>query len=380
MIGVFEGFGVFEGVGVFDGAGVLSASGVFEEGSGPSPDPRLSIFTAATEAVRNGTSDAKILCKGDSTTAGRGDSTDGTIPATNAYPRRLQNLLNSIIPSSQGIGNPRRFSGDADDRWTYGTGWSFGGYAWSSAEASTPTLPLEYSPDGGEEFDGFDLIYMSFSGLGTSDLVVTATGGTPVNINAAVGGQAIQKQAIACGAAGTANELSITGTGALYVVGVEPFLSTERHVRVGNVGVPGSTTEQWASTGGFNRMMASATYAGHLVIFSTGINDAINGVSPADLKTRMTTVVVADKAAGYDFVLVTPPPPQNDPVFSIVASYIEIYEQVASENDLVLVDLFNLWGGVYKAEFMADDLHPNDAGYQDWAEAVFDAISPSVAP
>lgn len=336
------------------------------------PGTDLPILRAAVQATRAGTADTRILCIGDSTTKGIGSSTATTIPSAKAYPRILSQLINDKIAATQGVANGRLFGGtEPDDRWTYGTGWLFNGLSWNTAEGSSPAGTLTYTPDGGTTFDSFDVYYLRNFGLGT--ITVTATGGTPsvVSTNSASAG--VGKVTVTAASAGSANSVSITGTGACYIAGVEPFLSTQRRVRVGNVGIPSSQTTSWdTATTGLGRMATVLTYAPHLTIVSSGLNDS--GVLAATFQATLSSVVTKLKTVG-DVVLWSPPPPQNDPAKSRVATYVAAYAAVAAAQSVPFVDIHTRWGGVYNSGFMTDALHPNDAGYADIADAIFAALS-----
>lgn len=47
---------------------------------------------------------------------------------------------------------------------------------------------------------------------------------------------------------------------------------------------------------------------------------------------------------------------------------------VAAEHQLRLVDLWDTTGPPWRGKFSADQFHPNDAGYRDWAAAFIDAL------
>jgi lysophospholipase L1-like esterase len=336
------------------------------------PSINLPIFRQAVLNSLNGISDTKILCIGDSTTAGVGSSTQTTIPAAKGFPRQLAEIFSTrLCKSAQGIGNPRRFSGDPDNRWTYGTGWNFGGFSWSDADGSTPAGILKYTPDGGTTFDGFDVYYIKNSGLGT--ITVTATGGSAVVVNTSAAAGVGKATVMAATAAGN-NSVEITGSGNCYILGVEPFLSTQRRIRVGNVGVPGSTSTSWnTATTGYTRMASLITYAPHLTIVSLGLNDAGSSVSTATLETNLNAIITAAKTVG-DVILWTPPPPTGAPYQAGIASYQATYAAVAVAQSIPLVDIYTRFGGTWNASLMTDSLHPNDSGYLIIAEEIYSAL------
>lgn len=369
-----------------NGAGGLNVTGTLQVGTtvldpllGAS-DPTASLLPKWRLALANvltGTGDAKILFIGDSTTAGLfGDGSDAASAAYRAYPARLVALLNARgIPAAMGLAVPAAV-GQTDNRWAGGTGWtqagSFG-FGLTDWTANAPAGALVFTPGAAAgSYDSFDVYYMSAPGRGT--LTMTATGGTPVVVNLAVAGNGILHSTVVAASAGTSNAVTMTSTGGLSeIVGVEPFLSTAKKVRVGNAGSGGRTTNQWAlPTGAYYGTAAIAAYAPNLSITSLGINDAGASVVAATVSANMQTIITAEKISG-DAVILTMPPSSalsgaQYPAFE--ATYQPIFKALSVSNNIPIVDYWTRLGGVYQAAFMSGVLHPNAAGYFDMASAV----------
>jgi hypothetical protein len=134
-------------------------------------------FRRAIAKVLDATSDAKVLCVGDSTTAGYGSSNTGT-PQFTSFPARLAYLLNSYVaPAAMGLGVPPTTSVAVNDgRWSAGTGWA--SYAIGAGENASylhtgpGTAALTYTPGGALATDTYDA-----TSPGNGTLTATATGG-----------------------------------------------------------------------------------------------------------------------------------------------------------------------------------------------------------
>lgn len=325
--------------------------------------------------MRDGQADAKILCIGDSTTQGMGGSTAATVPAYTSYPWRLTSMLTSYgIPASPGLALAHStLNVAADNRWTVGAGWAkfgFGMAAAASFKATNPGGNLVFTPGGGVTYDSFDVYFIRTPGAGS--LTITATGGTPSVIDTATGTRGVSKTTVTAASAATTNAVTISGTGIVYVLAVEPFLSTTKLVRVGNAGVGSSQTADWATTGDFNSAAAIAAYAPDLTIVLLGVNDAAHSVAVtgvSGLQANMTTLLAAAKVTG-DVIIMTPVPGSA----AVVTTYLPLYQPVfyglARTNAFPLLDLYARFGQAWNSVWMADVAHPNDAGYWDIAGAV----------
>jgi lysophospholipase L1-like esterase len=336
----------------------------------------LAHYRAAVARVRNGTGNARILCVGDSTTAGYGDSTAATIPATNSYPARLGALLNSYVaPAATGLGVPHSVAGTGvDQRWTYGTGWADNGvWGWAnscSIHASSPAGSLVYT--AGVNADRYDVYYIQATGLGS--LTITATGGTPV-AQPTAGTSSVQKVTVAAAAASTSNTVTFAATGSVYVLGVEPYLSTKSQVLVGNAGAAGCRSVDWNSGNGpgFDSLSCITAYAPDLTIISLGINDAGASIAPATFSTNLQALITAAQASG-DVLLMTFPPSSGSPYATVEPTYIPVYKTLAPNSGCALIDLNGRWVSWASANSLGmvyDTIHPNDIGYWDVADLVF---------
>lgn len=323
-------------------------------------------WTKALATVRNAAGDAKILCVGDSTVLGVGSTAGGTNPTAAAWPTRLVSLLNSAgVTAARGLAS----QGNAtDNRWS-ATGWTgtngfgFGNRIWFDSGSSHT---LSYS-DSLTAADTVDVYYLKNTGNGT--ITTTFGSGTPVaqSTNATAG---IGKVTATAAAATAGQTVAMVSTSAFVgVVGVETYLSTTNKVRVGNVGVSGSTSTLWTSnataTGPAN---AISTYAPDLTVICLGINDATTSVAQATYAANIQTLITAAAVSG-DVILMTPPPSSgatyvaNEPLYN---------STLLGHTECAVLDVYNRFGGVWSywngLGYAFDSQHPNNLGYWDIAQ------------
>jgi len=108
------------------GAKVLTSDGYINLQPQNNSSTLLKKWALALAKTRDGVSDSRILCIGDSTTTGVMSTLAATYPSAGAYPTRLAALLNSsVTPSAQGLAVPRSIlSGAQDNRWSVGAVWA----------------------------------------------------------------------------------------------------------------------------------------------------------------------------------------------------------------------------------------------------------------
>jgi lysophospholipase L1-like esterase len=333
-------------------------------------------FRLAMGRTRAGIADTKVLSVGDSTTAGIGSS--GTQSGTpTSFPYQLASILGGYVPAAKGLGIPPSIlSGNPDSRWTAGAGWSVTTLGWGEGADYTAAAgasgTLVYA-DPGVLADRFDVYFATNSGLGT--FTVQATGGSSVDqATAAAGG--VGKVTVSAGSAATSNAVTISGPtgGAVHILGIEPWLSTARRVRVGNAGVGSSTTSKWvASATTFGGPGCIRAYQPDLTIISLGINDATTAVAPATYLANIQTLITAAQVSGD--VIVIPPFPSAAGALANQLAYEPVYEQALRT---LRVPFFDLYARFWKpgaeaiglpSGMMNDQVHPNAFGYADWASA-----------
>lgn len=327
-------------------------------------------FLAAMNKVRSDTANAKILCIGDSTTNGQGDSTAGTIPNTHSYPAVLSQDLNSRIASSYGLAIPTSIIAGLgnvhDDRWSLGADWdnnsSFGMASGAVYRGLGGSTNLTFTPDGGFTINTFDIYYLSSGGLGTINISESGGASTIINSNAA---SAVRKSTLTTTIPGSSLVLTMTDTaGTVFIVGVDRYSSTTKKVLVGNAGVGGSNSNSWIQDLTFGGVPFITTYAPDLTIISLGINDATTSVDANTYAINIQTLITAAKLSGDVILMSMPPSSGGAPYSTFEPQYVAKLALLAASNNCYFIDTFTMFGGVWNATFMNDQFHPNDLGYQ----------------
>jgi len=361
---------------------------------------RLMKWNKALAKVRNGEADAKLLCLGDSTTTGIGSSTAATIAATKSYPGRLAELMNSyMVPAAPGLALPKSNSSSqpADNRWTIGTGWAqdpsgliyvgFGGKGMFYRGTGVTAGSLVFS-DVRVLADTFDVYYRLQPASGsTGTFSVSATGGGVTTVDAAVTGglNRIGKVTVTASTVATNNTVIIAGLTAaknVDIVGVEPYLSTTKKVRIGNGGASGSKTADWTAyyqgnaTFTYGALDAIKAYGPDLTIIDLGINDAGGAVDIATYSANLALIIATCQASG-DVILKTPLPSGGNTEYVRIPYEVQ-YGAHFKTLGLPVID-FNArvvdYATYFAAGFMqGDGLHGNDYSYLDMASFVLSAL------
>ncbi len=331
---------------------------------------KLGRWRKALARVRKGEADAKILCIGDSTVQGLSDLASAV---GNAWPANLARLLDSTAtPAAIGLATPYG-AGSTDSRWTPGTGWPNSrnfGFALGAWQAVAPAGSLVYG-DSRVTADRFDVYYMTNTVFGS--IGVTATGGTTTNINTATA-PGVSKVTVAAASAATTNTVTITATGnQVFIVGIEPWLSTTDKVRVGNAGVVSSSTATWVAGAPFGGLESIRAYAPDLAIVCLGINDAFDNVSTANYTSRLQQIIDAVDDTG-DVILMTMAPSSGAPY----TTYEPLYVDAMRDLDYPRIDVWDRAAGAYSTlnnlGMMHDDRHPSSLGLWDIAQLTADAL------
>ena len=331
---------------------------------------------------RTGAAVARVLCAGDSTTFGVGSGL--TYVPDGGYAAELVKLLAaSGRPATQGLAIPQSsYSGSPNNaRWSLGTGWvaNMNGFANHAAYQGTAAVAdsMTYTP--GYNCDTFDVYYLKTTTTSTVDVRVNSEAVTTLATNNSV--RAVGKATITVTAgAGTGHVLKFgpTAVSSVWIVGVDAYLAAERKIRVGNAGVNGSNTADWATDALlFNSTYCIQAYQPDLTIISLGINDSQQGVSVAAWTANVAKVVDAAKVTG-DVLLMSVFPSDAVGNPATEALYRDAAKALAVSKSVGFLDLFSRFGSFAAANadgMMFDPLHPTRLGYADAAGAVHAAIT-----
>lgn len=156
----------------------------------------------------------------------------------------------------------------------------------------------------------------------------------------------------------------VAGYGATLGNSLPEQLSLLLNRPVINMGVSGDTTAD-----GLARLDEVISRNPGLVIVLLGGNDALRKVSQDKTEANLRQIIEALQATGSAVVLVG----IRSGLFG--DRYDSMYEELASSYDLILVP-DALSGLITRPEYMADTIHPNDAGYALLAERIYQAVEP----
>lgn len=325
-------------------------------------------------------SPARVLCVGDSTTAGvHSDSYSPSTAGTsnqggpNSWPARLAAWLTARgVPALYAMGVPGRTNND-DSRWDKGT-------ANYSAAAVGAGGAANLAMVGAGKYCAFTpgyavnvAIVYYFGDPGTGEFTAQMTGGSAVAVSTVQVTPGIYKSAVIIGGAASAsNTVTITNTsGTCFIVGVEYYdQANPNTVRILNAGVGQSTANVWANDADANKFGGRAFIKGVapiLTIMSLGINDAAGGRTAGQVMADVSTLA-GDAALSGDVLLASPfPHPNATSLDPIIAAY--------QASTRPLVDWAWRYGNSMQAGGMQPDgTHPNALGYNDAAMLVADAL------
>jgi lysophospholipase L1-like esterase len=330
------------------------------------PGVDLPKWRLALAKMRTGTSDARILAVGDSTTGGN-DATSNAY----TYPTQLANILKTAYTNvSSDFSDPATSLGQTT-YYALGTGWSgnVGGSISANSAGSTSTT---YTPGGSTTYNTFDVYYLCSSSSGT--LTMQATGGSSVPVvtgTGTCGAAGVHKTTITAALPATTNAVTLSATsGTVYVIGVDPSLSTTTRIRVSNLGFSGAkTSDFYPVSQGYGFGYTLQTYAPDLCIIWLGVNDAGASVAATTYATNLAGIVTYCQASG-DVILMTLVPSSGSPYTTYEPEYLSQVQSVAATSSLPIVDIWDRYKATWQTSFMSNALHPNNSGYLDIAGAI----------
>jgi len=147
----------------------------------------------------------------------------------------------------------------------------------------------------------------------------------------------------------------------------QKMIATGYSVDILNAGLSGETT-----SGGLQRIDYVLEKPLDLFVLELGINDAFYGEETRVIKENLQKMIDLAKKANpkAQIILLGIKPPADLPFDEPIAVY-ELYQELAQENDLVLIA--DLIEKVRKRprQYLFDDIHPNAEGHELLAETVW---------
>lgn len=315
---------------------------------------------SALGRVRLGTGNAKLLCVGDSTTAGFGATQAASWPAL------VQQRLNLDIAAQAGLAICMNLAVDTA-RWSLG-GWQNafgpgGGALYANAGTGTDAV---FTP--GVTVDTIDVWWFQAAGKGAFVVKIDGVAQPAIDTSGPAGAWVKTTYTVTAGASHTVALQLPTGN-PVSVLGVDAYLSTRNSVRVSNWGVSGSVTDTWVNAP--YSLSGISSYAPDLTLVMLGINDANNAVSVSTWSANITSIVNEAKKSG-DVVLMSVVP-SNAGTITTEQQYRAAAPGLAASLDIGFIDLFDRIGA-YSADLYSDNLHPNARGYANMARYVMSGL------
>jgi lysophospholipase L1-like esterase len=170
--------------------------------------------------------------------------------------------------------------------------------------------------------------------------------------------------------------LTTTSTTATYALAVNVRQATG--FQVANHGLSGSNTTHWIALNWFQAKGVAELLPTDGVFLSLGTNDSGTGVTIANFKTNMTTIVAAQKALGRPVMLILPSAPATTHVaYASWPLYVAAHYDLAESLDVPLLDLTDVHGTqalAMASGMFFDEVHEKEAGYALNASSILGAL------
>jgi lysophospholipase L1-like esterase len=339
-----------------------------------------SLFQAARGRVTSGTANGKVLCCGNSITAGSFSTGNAMLnnASTKSYPTQMAQILSArgLVSSWQSwIGGNGEANFNANDsRLTLGS--------WVNSGLGTlANNPMNRTAVGGTP--------MSFTPLFNVDtvqvLMIRAGGGVFVEIsNDANPPAGVVNATAGSGTVNISAPITLTGAASIKVINatlqvgsngafMDGMIATNSNIkemsilRAGWVGAIVSDLNQtWSYNNGIQAVAAD------LVLMAFTRNDITAGTPLATFTALYQQAITAAKVAG-DCILVIEPlgtvtPAQYTP-------YKNAVYQLAAANNCGVIDFTVLWAPyALTTAWYADGIHPNGFGYAEMARQIADVL------
>lgn len=338
-------------------------------------------FRAGLARVVDGVGVCKVLCIGDSLTAGAYSNNSAVGDwRTLSYPSQLTNFLNSRNILAQR--NSFMGAGDGNDyqhvpEITLGTGWatntntySIGGQVFIASGATTS---LAFTPT--QNVDRFVIWYIQNGPLGKFKYNINGGSNTVVDT---AGAGAFQSVTISTSLAANTLNINWDSVDAVGIIGVEAYDSSQKKVSVINAGWSGSQASAWALNNGspWNTVTAVNTFAPDLVLLGLGGNEVVAKI-PLDAYEDNMRVLIEGFLYNADVCLITPNPidPGQYGIAESQQLYVDVQSNLAEEYGISIFDQYGRCGSFDKFNaagmlYSPDKLHPIGIGYSDAARGI----------
>jgi len=140
-----------------------------------------------------------------------------------------------------------------------------------------------------------------------------------------------------------------------------------------NAGVSGDTT-----AGGLRRLEWSLEGDVKILVVALGANDGLRGLSPAEMKKNLATVIERGTAKGATILLAGMEAPPNFGA-DYTREFREVYAELARERQVRYLPFLLLGVAGDQSLNQADGIHPNVRGAQIVADLVWAELKPALA-
>ena len=222
------------------------------------------------------------------------------------------------------------------------------------------------------------VVYIATYG-NSAAFTATIDGGTAQAVT--LSGTAVAEVHTFTGLANTTHKVVITSTttGSTYAIGVGVGSPTSLDVE--NAGLGGSVASDWAPGGSFITAYPTAKASGtNAAIVELDANEALTGVAVGTYKTNMQTILndLVTTRAIPTLLVLSPSMVPGGGGYAAVSqatwdSFCSAQYDLADQYSLPLLDLthrYGSWAAANTAGLMADQVHPNGAGYASNAVAL----------
>lgn len=342
-------------------------------------DIGLREFRAARAKALSGTTPkANVNLIGDSICEGTG--------ATNDYTQGLGGLLRSYFTATPfpntGIGFiPAHYGTSEPTKWLTLVGaWNDGDGIYGVAKKAKRSSVVGNTATFTFTGTGFQIHYAMRGGGGS--FTVAVDGGAPVsvNTNGSASNQRYSLFGLASGSHTVVITVTVASTAGVSIVGYEIAVGATVGMQFNLMAKYGSVLAD--HTASFQTAVEIDTFSPKLTMIALMANDYGGQTSLTSYYNGIKLLI--DKARAFGDVMLVSTGLRKDASTAIKQkAYNDILMNLAYENNVAFLDIFNAWGGdfVWHQSKMGlingagDDVHPTDAGHKDIADRIITMLS-----
>jgi lysophospholipase L1-like esterase len=241
---------------------------------------------------------------------------------------------------------------------------SLGGASFAFLSAGNGTLTFTPS----QSVDTLQLYCYRFGGAGSISYQIDANAAVPFSLNGSNG--LYMPTAISLGTLGshTVSITYVSGAGG-YLLGMNAYDSAVGGLQFINAATPGGqSSDLTANTNAYDPLKVGQALAPKATVIVLGANHWNNGLSVADYKADLQTVITAYSASG-PVILVSDPPTVTGTYTTakgVQEQFVRAMRELAETNGLLMFDAWSYLEGaaaVPGANWLADGIHPSQQGY-----------------